>query len=89
MMTVFVWVRQRMVQLLAAVESVIAVLVGFNHVDWSAEQTGLLMSLVAAVLSVVAHADQRSLRGALELHELAQFERDAWDRAALEELGGS
>lgn len=81
------WVRGRMVQLLAFAEAVIAVLVGFELVDWTAEQTGLLMSLVAASLGVLVFSENRALRDAVALHELSKAERDEWDRAVLEELG--
>lgn len=75
---VVVWLRERVVQLLAVAETLIAVLVGFGHVDWSAEQTALLMALVAAVLGVVAHADQRSLRETVDLFRWAEAERAVW-----------
>lgn len=81
------WIRERTVQLLTLAESVIAVLVGFEHVAWSVVQTGLVMSLVAATLGVVAYADHKALKNAVDLYELSKAERDEWDRAALEELG--
>lgn len=70
------WVRQRLLHITALVESTIAVGVGFQVINWTAEQTGLVMALVAGVLNLVAYADQRSLTDAVGLYELDRVNRD-------------
>jgi hypothetical protein len=68
---------QRLVALLAFSESVIAVLVGFNHVDWSAEQTSLVMALVSTSLGVMLFSERREMRQQIALHELAAAEAES------------
>lgn len=64
------WIRSRTVQLLALAESIIAVLIGFDVLDWTAEQTATVMAVVAAVLAVVVGQDVARDRQALDLHDL-------------------
>lgn len=72
----FAWLRVRSTQILTFVESIIAMLLGFDVIHWTADQTGLTMAVVAGVINLVAYADQRSLADKVALYELgkAQFE---------------
>lgn len=70
------WVRERVLQIIALVESTIAVLVGFQLITWTSEQTALVMALVAGVLNLIAYADQKQLRDTVSLFELDKANYD-------------
>lgn len=68
------WVRERLLQLTTLIDSAIAVGLAFDHLDWTADQTGVVMAVATGVLNLVAYADQKQLKDQVALFE---FDRDS------------
>lgn len=61
------WLRARTVEVVSLIQATIAMLVGFGALDWTPEQTALVMAVVTAALAAVAGR----ARDSLALHALA------------------